>query len=123
MRESNKIHTFKDVIVWQKSIFLSKKVYALTQSFPSVERFGLVDQMRRSSTSISSNFAEGFRRKDIKVRLHFYDIAKGSLNELRSQLALAHNIGYVSLNEYQTAEQLAEEVSKLLYGWKKKENY
>lgn len=113
----NKINSFKDLKVWQKSHVLVLEVYKITQGFPRNEEFGLTSQIRRAAVSIPSNIAEGFKRKSTKDSLHFYNIAEGSLEEVRYQLILARDLGYIDSEKYDELELIADEVSRMLCGW------
>ncbi|MCP9758466.1 four helix bundle protein [Aquitalea sp. S1-19] len=84
----------KQLDVWQQSMNLSVDIYRLTASFPVEERYGLSQQMRRASVSIPSNIAEGCGRASLRDYLHFVAIARGSLNELETQLELALRLGF-----------------------------
>lgn len=103
---------FKKLIVWQKSIQLVKRVYALTASFPIDERYALTDQIHRAVVSIPSNIAEGDGRSSIKDYAHYLAIARGSLYETMTQLEIARQLGYVG--ECQELESLADEVVRML---------
>ena len=94
-------------------------VYKLTNKFPPEEKFGLSSQMRRASVSVASNIVEGFRRFSNKVSSNFYDIADGSLEELKYQLLLSRDLDYIKLEEYNNVLSLSEEVSKMLHSWSK----
>lgn len=113
------IKTFKEIIVWQKAHQLTLEVYGVTKEFPKFEEFALANQMRRCAVSIPSNIAEGFNRKSLKDSLHFYTIAEGSLEELKYQILLAKDLNYINEDCYNKLMNLAEEVGKLLNGWKK----
>ena len=91
------MHNFKELIVWQKSRSLVKDVYKLTQTFPSDEKFGLTQQIRRATVSIPSNIAEGSGRGTNNDFLHFIDIANGSAFEVETQLYLALDLEYISI--------------------------
>ncbi len=109
------IQSFKDLIVWQKSMLLAKKVYILTESYPKNEMYGIVSQMRRASVSIPSNVAEGYGRKSRKEYSQFYSIAYGSLLELETQLLLSFDLGFIKETEFKTINSIREEVSKMLF--------
>ena len=111
------IKSFKDLVVWERAHALTLKVYEVTNTYPRSEEFGLKSQSRRSSASVPSTIAEGFKRKSNKDSCHFYNIAEGSLEELRYHLILAKDLGYINQAKYNELEQSAEEVSKLLHGW------
>ena len=83
--EKQKIRKFTDLKVWQESRKLVKCIYKITYLFPKEEMFGLVSQMKRSSVSIASNIAEGFKRDTMKDKVHFYIMAHGPLTELTNQ--------------------------------------
>ena len=112
------IKSFRDIIAWQKSHELTLVVYDLTSKFPKHELFGLVSQMRRCAVSVPSNITEGYKRKGKNDAIHFYVIAESSLEELRYQLLLSRDLKYITEVEYTGAEILAENVAKILYGWK-----
>src|SRR5438309_127780 len=84
----------KRLIVWQKSIDLTERVYRLSDKFPSEERFGLASQMRRAAASVPTNIAEGAARSTDKDKVHFYIIARGSLSELDTQREIIKRLGY-----------------------------
>lgn len=90
------IKSFTDLRAWQEAHKLALFVYKLTDSFPSAEQFGLTGQARRAAVSVSSNLAEGFGRDSQKDKEHFYVMASGSLYEVKSQLLLARDLGYIS---------------------------
>ena len=113
------VKTFREIIAWQKAHALALEVYRVTEDFPRSELFGLTSQMRRAAVSPPSNIAEGFKRKTKNDSLHFYNIAEGSLEELKYQLLLARDLGYISEAIYQKLHALAEETGKPINGWKK----
>ncbi len=108
------VKSYKDLLVWQKGISLVTKVYRLTQSFPDVERFGLVSQMRRAAVSIPSNIAEGQARHTRKEFVQFISHAEGSVAELETQVILGVELGYRSLTDTQEITGLTTELSKML---------
>jgi four helix bundle protein len=107
-------HPWKDLIVWQKSHELVLEIYKLTFTFPESERFGLVQQIRRSSTSVAANIVEGKSKKTDKEFSAFLYNSRGSLEETRYHLLLAKDLRYIDDNQYETVENLATEVSLLL---------
>ena len=113
------IQTFKQIVAWQKAHELVLTVYEITDGFPRKEDFVLTSQMRRCAISIASNIAEGFKRKTKNDSLHFYNMAQGSLEELKYQLLLSRDLRYIADDEYNKASDKAEETGKLLYGWMK----
>lgn len=113
------VQQFEDILAWQKSHELAIKVYKITEHFPKSETFGLVSQMRRCAVSIPSNLAEGFKRKTKNDSVHFYNIAEGSLEELKYQLLLSKDLHYIQEDTYSNMRDLSDEAGKLIYGWKK----
>lgn len=105
---------YKDLSAWQKSIALAKAVYRLTADYPSDERFGLVNQMRRRSVSIPSNIAEGYGRGTDNDLVHFLYISLGSSNELDTQLTISFESSFIDEEKYKEVEQLNHEGNKML---------
>jgi len=106
--------SFKDLIVWQRSIELTTDVYKLTSKFPESERFGLTNQMRRASVSIASNIAEGYGRSTKGEYLLFLGHARGSCSELQTQIIIAKNLAFGAAENLQCAETLCNDVGRLL---------
>lgn len=104
--------SFKDLIVWQRSIELVKAIYTLSRELPAEERFGLCSQMQRCSVSIPSNIAEGYKRKSLGDYIRFLNIADGSAAELETQLVLVSEL-YPSVSTV-NASGLLLEVQKML---------
>lgn len=105
---------YKKLIVWQKSITLTRYIYELTKCFPKDEQFGLVSQMRRAVVSVPSNIAEGSRRRTQKDKKHFYSIAFGSASELETQTEICFELGFITKDAYERAVLLNEEVLRML---------
>ena len=116
MNENNRIKDFKDLIVWQESHKLVLAIYKITKSFPKEEIFGLTSQIRRAAVSITSNIAEGFGRQGYKEKVQFYYLAQGSLTELKNQLLIAKDIGYLKEKQFSEAASQANDAHKLLQG-------
>ncbi len=110
------IQDFTDLLAWQKSHQLVLQTYALSRQFPSNEQFALTNQITRAVVSITSNIAEGFGRSTKKDKTHFYVIAKGSALEVRSQMRIAKDLGYIESRVFDKFEQDATEVTKLISG-------
>ncbi len=108
------IRSFRDLTVWQRSIELSVQIYALTRSFPKEEIFGLTNQLRRASVSISSNIAEGQGRLTKGDFINFLSIARGSNAEVRSQLILARHLKFGEESLIAQCEALATEIGKMI---------
>jgi len=112
-------YSFEKLDVWQKARMLNIEIYQLTKSFPKEETYGLVQQIRRASVSITSNLAEGTSRDSFKEKARFSNIAFSSLMEVLSQLLLAQDLKYIDKNQYQTLRPLIEEIGNKLNGLKK----
>jgi len=113
---SGRVRTFKELLVWQKSLALANRIYSLTKGMPPEERYGLASQMQRAAVSIPSNIAEGWMRKSSNSFLYSLRIALGSNGELETQIEIAWQERYLSDVEYQETIQRIEEVRKMLYG-------
>src|SRR3989344_1432910 len=98
-KETPKIKDFTDLLAWREGHTLVLLIYKLTKGFPREEAFGLVSQMRRAAGSITSNIAEGFGRHGYKEKVQFYYLAQGSLIELKNQILIAKDVGYISKDE------------------------
>lgn len=106
--------SFKDLVVWQRAVQRCAEVYRLTASFPSSERFGLTNQLRRASVSVASNIAEGYGRSTKGEYLQFLGHARGSNCELQTQLIISLTLGFVSGKPLELPERLSADVSRLL---------
>jgi four helix bundle protein len=106
--------SFKDRVVWQKSIDLTAAIYELTAGFPGVERVGLTNQMRRAAVSVPSNIAEGYGRST-KGEYHlFLGHARGPCSELETQLVIARRLGFGESQRLEITEHLCDDVGRLL---------
>jgi len=105
---------FEDLHVYQRARELTNAIYQLTRVGTFARDFGLVDQIRRASVSIMSNIAEGFERGSTTELIQYLYIAKGSCGEVRAQLAIACDQGYVARPEYVRLHDLARRVSGML---------
>jgi four helix bundle protein len=108
------IERFEQLEVWQAAHRLVLEVYRITRNMPSDQRFGLVLQMQRAAVSIPANIAEGFKRRTRPDKIHFYNIAQGSLEELRYYFILCRDLGYRL--EYDSMARQAEQVGRMLTG-------
>lgn len=95
MNRPDRITSYRDLKVWKRGFDLTERIYDLTSSFPAEEKFGLVDQLRRAAVSISSNIAEGWARNSPGAFGCFLKIANGSLDEIETQLIIAHRLRYI----------------------------
>ena len=115
--------SYKDLIVWRKSIGLVKEIYLLTNKFPKSELYGIVSQMRRAVVSIPSNIAEGWGRRSDGSRLQSFSVANGSALELETQLILAKELSMAKLSNFQKSEALLQEVLRMLNTMTRKKKF
>ena len=108
------VKSYKDLLVWQKSMDLVVGVYTLTKSFPACEVYGLSSQMQRAAVSIPSNVAEGFERGTPGEFARFLSIASGSVAELETQIILAKRLGYTQNVDDPSISSLCDEIGKML---------
>lgn len=108
--------SYKELIVWQKSIQLVTDIYKLTKTFPKEEIYGLASQMQRAVVSIPSNIAEGNDRNSSKEFSQFLRIARGSLAELETQIIISEKLEYT--NKYQITPILNScyEIGRMING-------
>jgi four helix bundle protein len=112
-----KLNSFEEIIAWQKARELNAEIYNITNVNEVFSKdYGLRDQMRRASVSISSNIAEGFERETTKEFIRFLFIAKASAGEFRSQLYLALDLNYINKEEFGKMNNKVNDISKLLSG-------
>ena len=109
--------SFKDILAWQKAHEFVIKVYKTTKTFPEWERYGLCSQFQRAAVSIPANIAEGYKRLGTADKLHFMNIAQGSLEGCRYYVLLTKDIGYINQHTHDVLNADIEEVSKLLNGY------
>ena len=114
------LNSYKELIVWQKSFELVKKIYKITDNFPKSEIYGLSSQMRRASISIPSNIAEGFVRKHKKEFSQFVSIAFGSGAELETQILLSKELKFITDKDFNEIDGLLQEIMKMLNSLKSK---
>jgi len=108
------IQSFKDLIVWQKAHKLVLDIYTITKKFPVEEKYGLGDQLRRASVSITSNIAEGFIMRTAKDKTRFYLTSKGSASECMNQIIIACDLGYIKPSERDTLDAALNEVMRMI---------
>jgi four helix bundle protein len=106
-----KINSYKDLIVWQKSMTLITDGYTISKNFPSTEAYGLTSQIRRSACSIALNIAEGYGRESTKNYIQFLKISRGSLLELETCLEISINLNY---NREKKLLQFMKKLKRLL---------
>jgi len=109
-------NSYRDLKVWQRSIDLTEMVYRLTAAFPASEVYGLTSQMRRAAVSIASNIAEGWGRRSRREYSKFVLIARGSHDELQTQLVITERLGFGDAVCLADANALASEIGRMLGG-------
>jgi len=110
------VRSFRDLVVWKKSIETAVAVYRLTQNFPREETYGLTSQMRRAAVSIPSNIAEGHGRLSTGEYRQFLGVARGSNFELQTQIEIARVLGLGDSKQLDETEQLSHEIGKMIFG-------
>lgn len=108
--------SFENLKVYQLARQLVKDVYLLQNTFPKEERYALGDQVRRAATSITANLAEGSGRQSLKEKIHFIEIAFGSMTEVFCELQTACDLGYIKNEELDALRPQFTEVAKMLSG-------
>ena len=117
-----KIKSYKELIAYQKSYELVKVIYEITKIYPKEEIYGITAQIRRSAISIPSNISEGYMRGS-KEYVRFLRIALGSCAELETLLALSKDLGFCKEFDFNRANELLQEIMKLLVTYIKKISY
>ncbi len=112
----SKIERFEDLIAWQKARALTRSIYEITRQGAFSKDFGLSGQIQRAAASIMSNIAEGFERSGPGEFYQFLSIAKSSCAELRSQLYIALDTGYLDKKTFHEVYMQVEEVARLISG-------
>jgi four helix bundle protein len=108
------IQDYKELDVWKKSIALTTEIYKLTVPFPDTERYGLTSQIRRASTSIAANIAEGWGRGSTGEYIQFLAVARGSLLELETHLIIARNLNLLTPEEFGEVAKPLGDIGKML---------
>ena len=108
--------SYRDLIAWQKAMSLAESVYAVSSQFPTDERYGMTAQIRRCAVSIASNIAEGHGRLTTKDWQHFLSQARGSANELETQLLLSIRLRLAPQGSLERVLTDAEEVDRVING-------
>jgi four helix bundle protein len=106
--------TFRDLLIWQKSMNLVTEIYQLTNSFPKEEIYGLSSQIRRSAISIPSNIAEGYGRDGNSDFLRFLNISISSLFEIQTQLEISYNLKYINQIQFNKTNGESREIERML---------
>lgn len=112
-----KIERFEDFGIWKESLMLAKEIYSISSRGTFARDFGLRDQIRRAIISVSSNIVEGFERNNNNEFIRFLRIAKGSAGEVRSQLYVSVELGYITQQEFQKMNISFENLGKQIGGF------
>lgn len=120
MQKSETLFSFEGLKVWQEARLLTKLVYQFTLRLPDYEKYALGNQIRRAMISVTSNIAEGSARFSYKEKIHFLEIAYGSLAEVYNQLVVDSDLDYFSFEEIESLKPAFEFVAKLIRGLKYK---
>jgi len=107
------VKSYKDLIVWQKSMDLVEMVYQVTKEFPKEELYGLTNQLRRAAVSVPSNIAEGQARSSTAEFRNFLSIARGSLAEVETQLLIAERLNYIESGKLGELMNIQAEINKM----------
>jgi four helix bundle protein len=110
------VRNYRDLVAWQKAMDLVEAINAATRSFPSEERYGLTNQLRRAAVSVPSNIAEGQGRRSPKEFHHFLALAHGSLREIETQMLIAQRLSYLDGHTTEVLMGQAGEVGRLITG-------
>ncbi|HEV8385070.1 MAG TPA: four helix bundle protein [Candidatus Acidoferrales bacterium] len=111
-----RIKSYRDLMVWQKSMDLVVECYTLVKKLPSDELYGLVSQIRRASVSVPANIAEGHGRRQLGDYVHHLHIASGSLTELETHLLISVRLNYLHADEIKPVWEKAMEIGRMLTG-------
>ncbi len=112
-------NTFKDLKVWEKAHETVLQIYAISKNFPSNEQYGLVQQVRRSASSVPTNIVEGYKRKSYKDFAHFLNLAETSLEETKYHLLLARDLSYLAEIDHERLSKMLDEVGRMLSAFQK----
>ena len=107
-------NNFRKLVVWQMSKKLIVQIYHTLLHFPKDELYGLTSQMKRASISVASNIAEGNQKRSKKEKIHYLNIAQGSLVELDCQLEIALDLNFMDKDKYRNAMELVDKTGYLL---------
>jgi len=110
------LKTFRDLLVWQKSMELAERCYRLSRRFPRTDQWVLGHEIRKSCVSVPSNIAEGYGRHSTPEYIHHLRFSNGSNNELQTQIELAGRVEIVSREEAANLITHAEEIGRMLHG-------
>lgn len=108
------MNSYKDLIVWKKSVDFAVAIYKVTRTFPKSEQFGISSQLQRAASSIAANIAEGAGRNSDKEFVHFLSIALGSLYETETHLIISQQIGYLQSETIDEFSLIIAELDRMI---------
>ena len=108
------VHSYRDLIAWQKAVDFAVEIYSLTCTFPKSEVYGLSSQLQRAAVSVASNIAEGHSRSTATYLYHL-DVSDGSLRETETDLIIANRVGFSKRETHIALLERADEVGRLLF--------
>lgn len=111
-----KVRSFTDLNAWKIAHTFVLLIYNITKDFPKNEQFGITDQLRRASVSVTSNIAEGFSRRTAKEKRQFYRTSLSSMTEIQNQLLICRDVGYLTKEKFLEAANQSVRVNKLIHG-------
>ena len=112
--EEKILKTYRDLLVWQKSMRMVTEVYTMTRKLPVEELYGLTSQIRRSAISIPSNIAEGYGRRSTQDYIRFLRMANGSLFEMQTQIEISLNLQYINQKTFEDVYDSSREIERML---------
>jgi four helix bundle protein len=108
-----KFNKFEEIQAWQKALDVTLLIYKITCDENFAKDFGLKDQIRRASVSITANIAEGHGRRTNIEFANFLNIARGSVAEVQSHLYIAHGLNYITKDDFEKLYQSLTEISRM----------
>lgn len=108
------IESYQDLRVWKAAVDMAVDCYAITRTFPRNELYGMTSQIRRASTSVAANIAEGYGRENLGSYIQFLRIAQGSLKELETLLIVSRRVGLLDMNADRLVFRRTDEVGRML---------
>lgn len=108
------IQNYKELDVWQKAVALTTELYRPTSHFPDTDRYGLTSQIRRATTSVAANIAQGWGRGSRGEYIQFLTVARGSLMELETHLIVACNLQFIKPDEFGSLSKPVNDIEKML---------
>jgi four helix bundle protein len=109
-----KVKSFQDLTVWQEAHKLTLEVYKLTGKFPASEKYEIVSQLRRSSSAVPANIAEGFGRATTRELLRCLQISRGELEEARYFILLSRDLSYVTAKDCDEIGQRCDSIGRMI---------